>query len=281
VEERKESVPALALASVAVPTERSRFWRAARRAAAWTLVLAMGFALGPTLTLESSALLPAGEASELAARQVGTLGQKLAPALHSHEAVPGAALTPAPVAEATLLQDEPHVKTPVKKTGLGPVKKTAAAAVAAAALGCSTAQVRPPPEPMECPPGALENMEKLGLTQRDWATFHFESYYSWEKRDPARAAELFPVKEGWTSFRAIGSWDTEPYVKRLSGKVLFGDRVYGRLTQATLSDGTTLRVCMELFDEDKKRGLPCEPTSSPDTVKTWSNVEVRPVDHFE
>jgi serine/threonine-protein kinase len=264
--------------------ERSRFWRAARRAAAWTLVLAVGFALGPTLTLESSALLPAGEASELAAWQVGPLGQKLAPALHSHEAVPGAALTPAPVAEATLLQDEPHVKTPVKKTGLGPVKKTAAAAVAALTLGCPTAQVRPPPEPMECPPGALENMEKLGLTQWDWSSFVFESYESWEKRDPTRAAEFFPVKEGWTSFSGIHRWPEKkvPWVERLSGKLLFGDRVYGRLTQATLSDGTTLRVCMELFNpEDKKRGLPCEPTSSPDTVKVRSHVWVQPVDHFE
>jgi serine/threonine-protein kinase len=76
----------------------------------------------------------------------------------------------------------------------------------------------------------------------------------------------------------------ERWVERLAGKVFFGgERVYGRITQATLSDGTTLRVCMELFDAEQvgKRGLSCEPTSSPDTVKVLSHVKVRPVDHFE
>jgi serine/threonine-protein kinase len=177
------------------------------------------------------------------------------------------------------------VKTPVKKTGLGPVKKTAAAAVAAAALGCPTAHVRPPPAPMECPPGALENMEKLGIKLGERGDFWFESYESWEKRDPRRLAERFPVKEGWTSFGQIGGFSEpkgQPFVARLAGKLVFGDRVYGQLTQATLSDGTTLRVCMELFDYvDKKRGLACEPTSSPDTVKVLSHVRVKPVDHFE
>ncbi len=178
------------------------------------------------------------------------------------------------------------------------MKKTAAAAVAAMALGCSTAaQVRPPPEPMECPPGALENMEKLGIKQWGTGRFDFESYQSWEKRDPLRIAEYFPVKEGWTSFKAIAQWpesrrdprtgaiveSPEIRVKRVSGKVVFGgDRVYGRLTQATLSDGTTLKVCMELFDSvDFKRGLKCEPTSSSDTVKAGSRVAVKPVNHFE
>jgi serine/threonine-protein kinase len=68
----------------------------------------------------------------------------------------------------------------------------------------------------------------------------------------------------------------------LSGKVLFGERVYGRMTQATLSDGSTLRVCMELFSrEDGKRGTGCEPTSSPDTVRVTTTVDMKPVDHFE
>ncbi len=170
------------------------------------------------------------------------------------------------------------MKTLVKKTGLGPMKKIAAAAVAAAALGCPTAHVRPPPEPMECPPGALENMEKLGLKQGEKGSFRFESHQG----DPA----FIPVKEGWTSFKSVGQWpeNKRPWVKRLAGKVLFGsDRVYGRLTQATLSDGTILRVCMELFDvhQDGKRGLKCEPTSSHDTVKVPSILGVKPVDHFE
>jgi hypothetical protein len=303
MEESKGSVAALARAAVAVPPEESKLWRAARRAVAWGVMLVLGLVLGATPLLEprpprpSGALLPAEEASDLLAWQVGTPGEKLALAQRSHESAPGAALTPAPVAEATLPQDEPDVKTPVKKTGLGPVKKTAAAAVTAAALGCSTAHVRPPPEPMECPPGALENMEKLGLKRGDFASFDFESYGSWEKKDLTRIAEFFPVKEGWTSFEAIGvwpevrrdprtgaiAWHPERWVERLAGKVLFGsDRVYGRLTQATLNDGTTLRVCMELFDPvDRKRGLECEPTSSPDTVKASSRVVAKPVDHFE
>src|SRR6185295_5232251 len=129
-------------------------------------------------------------------------------------------------------------------------------AAAAMALGCPTAHVRPPPEPMECPRGAVENMEKLGLKLGESAWFEFESHQG--------TVELFPVKEGWTSFKAGNSWKTKPRIKRLSGQVLFSERVYGRLTQATLSDGSTLKVCIELFDdEDGKRGLQCEPTSSP------------------
>ncbi len=262
------------------------------RQVAWGgMVLWLGLALSPTLPAQLPiAPQPAGEASDLASWQVGSTSQKLAPALYSQQSASGAALTPAPVAVATLSQDEPDVKTPVKKTGLAPVKKTAAAAVAAMVLGCPTAHVRPPPEPMECPPGALENMEKLGIKRGDWGSFRFESHQG----RPA----FIPVKEGWTSFSSVGGFKAVerqvlrqqgrlpegPVVERLSGRVLFGgERVYGRLTQATLSDGTTLRVCMELFDyeEDNKRGLRCEPTSSPDTVKAGSLVLAKPVDHFE
>jgi serine/threonine-protein kinase len=156
------------------------------------------------------------------------------------------------------------------------VKKAAAAAAATIALGCPTTHVRPNPEPMECPSGALENMEKLGIMGQ-------EARFAFERGDGSAAL----VKEGWTTFVAWGSWDTEPRIKRLSGKVLFGERVYGRITQATLSDGSTLRVCMELFDGEGeyggplKRGAWCEPTSSPDTVRVRRTMTVKPVDHFE
>jgi serine/threonine-protein kinase len=138
---------------------------------------------------------------------------------------------------------------------------------------------------MDCPAGALENMEKLGLKRGDKGLFEFESHQG--------SVGLMPVKEGWTSFRPVNVLVTKPFIKRLSGKLLFGGgRVYGRLTQATLSDGATLRVCIELvgynhFNEDLsvegplEPGLPCLPTSSADTVKVGSTVDVRVVDHFE
>jgi hypothetical protein len=275
--------------------------QAARRAASWMLLLSLGLVLGPGIPptpgepptrapapalFAEPALWPGGPSSLpqppgasplFIAWQVGSSGEKLASPLHPPQSGSGADKPPASIAEATLPQDEPDVKTPVKKTGLGPVKRTVAAAAAAMALGCPTTHVRPPPEPMECPPGARENMEKLGLKRGEAGLFAFESHQG--------VPAFIPVKEGWTSFRAEEQWPVKkvPWIERVSGKVLFGDRVYGRLTQATLSDGTTLRVCMELFDRSKdfKRGLICEPTSSPDTVKAGSLVGVGPVDHFE
>jgi serine/threonine-protein kinase len=251
-----------------------------RRAAAWAMMLALGLVMVPLLAeapSQPSGGQPGGEAASSAAWQVGSPVQKLAIPLRAPESGDDASPNPASVVEATLSKDAPDVETSVKKRGHGLAKKTAAAAVAAMALGCPSAQVRPPPEPMECPPGALENMEKLGLEQGDSSALYLEPH--------TEAVPPIPVKEGWASFRPVGQWPSEkmPYVKRLAGKVLFGgERVYGRFTQATLSDGTTLRVCMELLDStDFKRGLKCEPTRSPGTVKVHPYGYAKVVDRFE
>jgi serine/threonine-protein kinase len=277
--EEAAPAPGAAAAAVAVPVPVP-VEAPARRAAAWAMMLALGLVMVPLpaeAPSQPSGVQPGGEAASFAAWQVGAPVQKLAIPLRAPESGDDAAPNSASVVEATLPKDAPDVETPVKKTGLGPAKKTAAAAVAAMALGCPSAHVRPPPEPMECPPGALENMEKLGLKRGDASSIYLEPHTD--------AGTPIPVKEGWASFRTIQQWpeEREPWVKRLAGKVLFGgERVYGRLTQATLSDGTTLRVCMELLDSrDFKRGLLCEPTRSPGTVKVHPYGYAEVVDRFE
>jgi serine/threonine-protein kinase len=92
------------------------------------------------------------------------------------------------------------------------------------------------------------------------------------------------VKEGWTSIRVfsgIRRIELRPDTI-LSGKLLFGDRVYGRFTEARLpKGGGTVRVCMELRDGSGKRGLEREPGSTEGNVKVWDTGYVRAVDRFE
>jgi eukaryotic-like serine/threonine-protein kinase len=68
----------------------------------------------------------------------------------------------------------------------------------------------------------------------------------------------------------------------LIGKLFFGDRVYGRFTEARLPDGGgTIRVCLELRDQSGKRGLEPEPGSTESNMKVFDTGLVRAVDRFE
>jgi hypothetical protein len=174
---------------------------------------------------------------------------------------------------ATLEEDDASVKTPQQK-GPGAVKKGIATAGACAALAaCSGPQVRPAPEPKPCPPGAVQAMKErgIGVSTRSFGTFLPVG---------GGSMQFTTVSPGWTNVRLLREWGDVRAGTILSGELIFGERISGRLTQARAKDGT-FPVCIELWDEEGGRGLIWEPNGGPNTAKTWSTVTLEAVDHFE
>ncbi|MBZ4421535.1 serine/threonine-protein kinase [Myxococcus sp. RHSTA-1-4] len=179
---------------------------------------------------------------------------------------------PAPVMMHTPAGTSPQPERSKKRGASGRTLK--AAATACALLGCPGAQVRggkPPPEP--CPPGAIETMKALGIYVGDTEAWTFGG-----------GNRILTVHEGWTSVFLPGSdFGDIPNGSMLSGRLLFGDRVYGRITQARL-EGTDriVPVCMELMDTGGDlRGLDIEPGSSPTAARVWSFGYIKAVRSFE
>ncbi|XXF81510.1 serine/threonine-protein kinase [Myxococcaceae bacterium GXIMD 01537] len=188
-------------------------------------------------------------------------------------AAPPGATTPAPVALATTLKDETRVKIPLKKNGLGSVGKVASVvAVACVGAACPGPHVRPTPPPEDCPPGAVEAMEKFGIrvVLRNPATFPVEA-----------GAKVVAVREGPASVELLIDWEKLPDSTWFSGRLVFGDRrVYGRFTKAHTRDGE-FPVCLDLLDLSRRRGVEMEPGSTSEEARIWSTVEVQAVGRFE
>jgi serine/threonine-protein kinase len=78
-----------------------------------------------------------------------------------------------------------------------------------------------------------------------------------------------------------GDFEKLPGATALSGRLIFADRVYGRLTEAEVN-GRTVPVCFELEDRTERvRGLVREPNGSADTAKIFSSVTVKAVRKFD
>jgi hypothetical protein len=239
--------------------------------------MAAGLALGLAVGAIAARTLAIGGTGFEAHLPTWEDGWKVAPPLKAPDSARGLLATgeavPMSVASAATLEEgDASVKTQQQKR-LGAVKKTLATAGACTVLGCPGAQVRPPPEPRPCPPGAVETMEKFGIPIGDsrGATFFLI---------PGQAtAQPTTVREGWTSLRMWGGWEKlKPAI--LSGELIFGERVYGRLTQARTEDGT-FPVCIELHDEKGGRGLIRMPNGDANTAKVFSTVTIKAVRHFE
>ncbi|QSQ21199.1 protein kinase [Pyxidicoccus parkwayensis] len=217
-------------------------------------------------------------------------GWKVAPPVPPPEssgaAVPhGAVSTPAAIALPTMPSEEPApVKTqnpagdaqqptsPVR--GRGSAGKTLQAAAAACALlGCTGAQVRERPSPEPCPPGAAETMKQLGINVGDKMGWSFGG----------SGNRVLTVREGWTSVEIVGAdFGDIPNGSIASGRLILGDRVYGRMTQVRFRDtGRTVPVCMELLDGGSERGLELEPGSAPTNLRVFSVGYIRAVRSFE
>ena len=220
-------------------------------------------------------------------------GREVAPAAGALEAVQAAAAPrpaasiPAAVAPtaAHRPKEAPPVNPPVTPPvvpapsrpvrNAGSLSRAATAAAACIALGCPGGpQVRPAPPAEPCPAGAVKVMKQLGigLGARGSAAFGGDS-------------DNFPtVRDGWVRIPWVGRGLGKLKYGSVSGRLIVGERVYGRFTEAQLDDGEErFPVCLEMYDsEDGKRGVKREPGSTdPDSARILGNVRLLAVDHFE
>jgi serine/threonine-protein kinase len=213
-------------------------------------------------------------------------GQEVASLLDSPEArataaAPEATSNPATIASSAMpSEDSSSVKTFVNVQSRQPssairaAKKLAGAAITCAALaGCTGAQVRPAPPAEACPEGALEAMAKWGIAPGD---IHIATLVT------EGSVRVIAVSEGPTTvYITGGAFKKFPGAGPLSGRLIFADRVYGRLTGAEV-DGRTFPVCFELEDRtERARGLKREPNGSASSARVLSTVTVKAVSRFE
>ncbi|MCY1075830.1 serine/threonine protein kinase [Archangium lansingense] len=223
-------------------------------------------------------------------------GQEVAPSWKRPEgdggATPAVAATPAPVARATRSQEtRVKKKTPAKapaspqqlqpkQTGSTAAKVSAVVLTCTLGSGCpaatTTPQVLPPPPPQlpppaECPPGAAQSMEELGLLYRG-STGHVYIQGS----DP-----IITVRPGPVTLRlGVDDWGKLPEGTLFSGERLFGERrVQGRFTQAHTPDGKSYVVCLE-YRDGPNWGWEKLEGSGQDTAITESGGFLRPVERF-
>jgi serine/threonine-protein kinase len=202
-------------------------------------------------------------------------------------AAPSWATTPVPVARATLPEDL-SVKTPPKDSSpqekqrkQNPVldaiaKALCTAAMGATAAGCPGAQVRDTPKPEACPAGSLEAMKQLGIRTGDMALSRF----------PGTDPGFVIVHEGPGArlelFERLGQLEAGTV---LTGRLLFGERVAGRFTEARTPRGDSYRVCLEAWSAwqgVRVRGLPRQPDEGgPGTATVTTAPDVKAVERFE
>ncbi|ATB44657.1 serine/threonine protein kinase [Corallococcus macrosporus] len=259
------------------------FPTAGRTAWRWTWVVMMVVLGAAFLLTNREALTPGvnGPTPGLA-RKVAPDGQPLESS--GAAAPPGAVHTPAAIALPARTPKEPapvttqnHAGAPQPPAPPAPARGNTgrvlkAAAAACTLLGCPGPQVRATPSPEPCPPGAVETMAALGIDVGDKEAWSFGG-----------GNRYLTVREGWTSVRIVGrDFGDIPNGSVASGRLLFGDRVYGRLTQVKMEGtGRTVPVCFELLTSGSERGLGMEPGDSPDTARVFSVGFLRAVSHFE
>lgn len=180
---------------------------------------------------------------------------------------------------ATLSEEKASVKMK-KNTGVFPAKALGLGIAGCLAMACPSPQVRPTPPPEDCPPGAVEAMEELGLFDpglpRPTTTF--------DLRPGEKDARNIKVHEGTTTVRIAFPWGRMPSQTLFSGQLLIGpERVYGRLTEARTPRNERIPVCVQFFEaEDRRIGLlKQEPTSASDSATVYSTLDLKAVRRFE
>ncbi|XXF78086.1 protein kinase [Myxococcaceae bacterium GXIMD 01537] len=181
-----------------------------------------------------------------------------------------------PEVTAPLPENEAPLKTPTpKKTAIATLRKAAAVASTCATLGCAGTPpiVRSEPEPEPCPPGAVEAMKKLGIRVGDSGSASF--IFGDEN------VRLFTVTEGMVNVR-YGRGLGDLRGTRFSGRLIFGERVYGRLTRAISFDGKlNIPVCLEIWDPEGGRGLIHLRPPGPTKAHVLSDFYLHAVEAFE
>lgn len=152
-----------------------------------------------------------------------------------------------------------------------------AAGCVAGSTGCVSApKPLPRPPPAECPPGAAATHKRFGLILGDVHGAHFGPVFE--------GVRYVPVREGEISAEIIGPWGLFPDWTRFSGRLYFGeDRVYGRFTAATLPNGETVPVCLQLLTigGNHPLGIEKEAGSTATRPVVYSSVSVQAVDRFK
>jgi len=204
-------------------------------------------------------------------------------------ALDGAPTLAAVALPATLSEEKASVKK--KNTGVSPDPQRPRVGAVGKALGLGVAgcmamacpgpapQVRPTPPPEDCPPGAIEAMEELGLfapgVRRPTTTFELSP----------EDAQNIRVREGTTTVRMQEDWGRMPYGTLFSGQLLVGPerRVYGRLTEARTLKNERIPVCVQFVDpEDGRIGLQKAGfTSESGAAFVYSTLHLKAVRRFE
>ena len=207
-------------------------------------------------------------------------GEKVAPPWKWPDPKGAAAFLLTPAATPMMISED---SVPVKTltTPLPPARRAArkvlgAAVTCSALLGCPGAQVRPAPPAEACPEGAVETMVEWGI-KVGWG-YHYSGTFF--RPGSGKDAQVITVSEGRTTVYTVTALGLNIPANELSGRLIFADRIYGRLTEAKMN-GQSVPVCFELHDIEGGRGLIREPNSSADTAKVFSSVTVKAVSKFE
>jgi serine/threonine-protein kinase len=146
-----------------------------------------------------------------------------------------------------------------------------------ALVGCTstTQQVRPTPQPAECPPHSIETMEQtLDIP------YGLVSMYSLTLGAGHHRPQHVSVREGPIQIELDEPMGKLPIDTVLTGELLFGKkRVYGRFTQALTPTGETFPVCIE-FGQDGHPGVRANDSSGPDSFILRSESTLRFVNAF-
>jgi predicted Ser/Thr protein kinase len=203
-------------------------------------------------------------------------------------AAPTRASIPAPVAGATTREDPTRVSTPSQPPRptsrqpqtlvLGPLARACTTAAALASGACATPASRPylsAPPPAECPPGAWETMQRLGmLNVRVEPSAVFPNDQITEN--------INTVRPGPVTLTSEDRWGELPVRTLFLGELYFGDkRVFGRLTQARTPDGRTYPVCAEIWRGLIFKGLDKEPGSTREAARVFASPTLVAVERFE
>jgi hypothetical protein len=153
------------------------------------------------------------------------------------------------------------------------------AAVCTLLSGCPGAQVRPPPEPADCPAEAVKAMEELGVFSR---TGGYKTEVGVTLIARSLQESIITVRGGPATVTLMDTTGKLPVNSTLSGQLIVGEeRVYGRFTEAMTPQGKKFRVCFQFVDRRKPGAHIWEAGPGPDLARISSGQEVDPVTRFE